>query len=241
MPGRTPSPAGALQPLARTSVRSQVFEQMKNQILTGLWAPGAKIPSENQLSKMLGVSRISIRESLQKMVALDLLEARQGDGTYVRQFQADQRMTSLIPMMMLTRHDIVDVLEFRRIAETGIAALAARRATPEDIAELEAHLKRMRKARGSAADFARHDLEYHLALARMTRNPVILKIFGVIKDILSSCMVDIVRKLGVKNGLHYHALILAAVRSGDEKLAQKLMAEHVETTVQGMAAKGRGR
>jgi len=229
----------ALRPLARTSVRSQVFEQMKGQILNGLWAPGSKIPSENQLSKMLGVSRISIRESLQKMVALELLEARQGDGTYVRQFQADQRMTSLIPMMMLTRHDIVDVLEFRRIAETGIAALAARRATPEDIAELEALLKNMRKARGSAADFARYDLEFHLALARMTRNPVVLKIFGVIKDLLSSCMVDIVRTLGVKGGLLFHARILAAVRGGDEKLAQRLMAEHVEATVQGMAAKRR--
>lgn len=212
---------------------------MKNQILSGLWAPGTKIPSENQLSRMLGVSRISVRESLQKMVALDLLEARQGDGTYVRKFQADQRMNSLIPMMMLTRHDIVDVLEFRRIAETGIAALAARRATPDDVAELDALLAKMRKSRRSAAEFARYDLEYHLALARMTRNPVILKIFGVIKDLLSSCMVDIVRTLGVKGGLLYHARILAAVRSGDEKLAQKLMAEHVENTVQGMAAKGR--
>jgi GntR family transcriptional repressor for pyruvate dehydrogenase complex len=73
----------------------------------------------------------------------------------------------------------------------------------------------------------------------MTRNPVILKIFGVIKDVLSSCMVDIVRTLGVKGGLLYHGRILAAVRRGDEKLAQRLMAEHVEKTVQGMAARAR--
>ncbi|MGA2639549.1 MAG: FadR/GntR family transcriptional regulator [Spirochaetia bacterium] len=223
--------------MKRTSVRVQVFEQMKNQILTGAWKPGSKIPSENQLSRMLGVSRISIREALQKMAALDLLEARQGEGTFIREAGADQRMNPLIPLMLLGTNDIVDVLEYRRIIETGIIALVVERATAADIDELHGLLQRMRKVRGTIEDFAATDLEFHIALARMTRNPVIVKITSVIKDILSSSMVDIVEVLGVKLGLHYHAQILSAIKSGDRKLAQKVMAEHIESTIKGMTGR----
>lgn len=212
----------------------QVFEQMKNQILSGAWQPGSKIPSENQLSKMLGVSRISIREALQKMAALDLLEARQGEGTFIREAGADQRMNPLIPLMLLGKNDINDVLEYRRIIETGIIALVVERATADDIEELHGLLQRMRKVQGTIEEFAACDLEFHIALARMTRNPVIIKITSVIKDILSSSMADVVDVLGVQLGLHYHAQILAAVRSGDKKLAQKVMAEHIESTIKGM-------
>lgn len=231
-----PAAASALRPLKKTSVRAQVFDQLKNQILTGKWKPGARIPSENQLSTMLGVSRISVREALQKMAALELLESRQGDGTFVRQLQADHRMNPLIPMMLLSRHDIADVLEYRRLVEPVLTALAVERATPEDVAELEAILQRMRKAKGDLEEFAGCDLEYHLALARMTRNPVIIKITSVIRDILTSSMVGIVGSLGVDLGLHYHAQILAAVKSGDARRAQRVMAEHVESTIQGMEA-----
>jgi GntR family transcriptional regulator, transcriptional repressor for pyruvate dehydrogenase complex len=242
-PARPPAAPGAhpshsLRRLERTSVRAQVFAQLKNQILTGEWEPGSRIPSENQLSKMLGVSRISVREALQKMVALDLLESRQGDGTFVRRLQADQRMNRLIPMMLLARHDILDVLEYRRLVETGIVALAVERATPEDVVELEALLKKMRRVEGNHKEFAECDLEFHLALARMTRNPVIIKITGVIKDVLSASMVDIVSKLGVGLGLHYHAQILAAVKGGDRMRAQKVMSEHIKTTIEEMGRRG---
>jgi GntR family transcriptional repressor for pyruvate dehydrogenase complex len=228
----------ALRPMERTSVRAHVFEQLKQQILRGAWEPGSRIPSENQLCAMLGVSRISVREALQKMVALDLLESRQGDGTFVRRLQADQRMTPLIPMMLLSQHDLVDVMEYRRLVETGIVALAVERATAEDAAELEALLKKMRRVQGNIEEFAACDLEFHLALARMTRNPVVIKITGVIRDILSASMVDIVSTLGVELGLHYHAQILAAVKGGDKARAQRLMSEHIQTTIEGMAHRG---
>ncbi len=57
-----------LQPLKKVSIRLQVFEQMKNQILKGVWRPGTKIPSENKLTELFGVSRISVRQALQKMI-----------------------------------------------------------------------------------------------------------------------------------------------------------------------------
>jgi len=232
-------PASSLRRLKeRTSVRHQVFEQMKQQIAGGHWAPGTKIPSEAELSRIFGVSRISVREALQKMVALDLLETRHGEGTFVRRL-ADHRMSTLIPEMLLTRHDILDVLEYRGIVEAGIVGLVVNRATAADLAELEVLLQRMRKAKDDIPEFAFQDLEFHLALARMTRNPVILKITAVIKDLFTSSMVDIVGELGVNLGLHYHAAILAAIKARDKARAQKLMTEHVASTVRGMDSRRR--
>ena len=104
-------PASSLRRLEeRTGVRHQVFEQMKQRIASGHWAPGTRDPSEAELTRIFGVSRISVREALQKMVALDLLDTRHGEGTFVRRL-ADHRMSPLIPEMLLTRHDILDLLE----------------------------------------------------------------------------------------------------------------------------------
>ena len=207
---------------------------MKTQILQGTWKPGAKIPSENQLTKLFGVSRISVREALQKMAALELTETRHGEGTYVRRLTASQPLNSLIPMMLLTKDDLLDVLEFRQIIETGVIGLAVQRAGPADIRELERILGQMRRRRRHTAAFAESDLEFHLALGRMTKNPVIIKVLHVLKDVLSASMEDIVGALGAERGLHYHAIILGAVRKGEKERARRFMQQHIESTINGI-------
>jgi len=131
------------------------------------------------------------------------------------------------------------VLEYRRIVEAGIVTLVVERATEADIAELEELLKKMRETRGVLEEFAASDVQFHLALARMTRNPVITKITGVIRDVLSTSMVDIVSALGVDLGLHYHSQLLEAIAARDKNRAQALMAEHIESTIRGMQEKRR--
>jgi len=222
---------GTLQPLKRTSVGPQVFEQLKNQILNGVWKPGDKIPSEHELTKLLAVSRISVREALHRLAALGLIETRQGGGTFVKRLTADLYMNSLIPMTFLTRNDIVDVLEYRYIMETGIVGLAVYRADANDIAELQSLLDKMKKHKRNVEQHSNHDLDFHLVLARMTRNPIIIKTNYIIKDILTSSMVDIVSLLGTALGIYYHSKILDAIKRRDKKTAQELMEEHIRSTI----------
>ena len=68
----------AIQKISRDSISDQVFAQMKEQILRGEWPPGEKIPSENELARQFGVSRITVRNALQKLCALELLETHFG-------------------------------------------------------------------------------------------------------------------------------------------------------------------
>jgi GntR family transcriptional repressor for pyruvate dehydrogenase complex len=229
-------PDNTLKPVRRSQVRDQVFEQLHAQIMSGTWKAGQKIPSETVLSRELGASRITIRECLQKLVTLGLLEARQGEGTFVREYAADMHLNQLYPLLALDRPAMRDVLEYRRIMEGGTASLAALRASREDITELERIYACMVESGEDMAAFARADLDFHLALARITLNPIIAKVNEIIRAILDSSMTTIVTALGVRDGLHYHRRIIDAIIDRDPVRAARLMEEHILRTIERLAA-----
>jgi GntR family transcriptional repressor for pyruvate dehydrogenase complex len=220
-----------MKPVKRMSVSNQVFEQLRDTIIQGKWTPGTKIPSENELTRMLGVSRITIREALQKLATLGLVETKQGEGTYVKALSAGIYMNSLIPLFLLDKTETLQVLEYRKIIEVGTAGLAAERANQDDIAKLQKIMDNMKKVKDDVEQFAAKDLEFHLALAEITKNSVIIKVNNIIKDILSVSMSDIVRTLGNSDGLYYHKKIIDAIKRKDKELAEQLMEEHLIKTI----------
>lgn len=221
-----------IRTIPRESVRAQVLEQLRERIIDGIWNPGEKLPSENDLAQSFGVSRITVREALQKLSAMGLLETRHGEGTFVKRLSADAYLNPLLPMIALDRPDLRDVLEYRRMMEVGTVELAAARATEQDIAELEAIYDRMLQETDRTDSFADDDLEFHLALARASGNAVVYKVNEIIRSILTTSMRNIVHELGTGDGVRYHGAILAAVKARDAAEAKRLMAEHVERTIE---------
>jgi GntR family transcriptional regulator, transcriptional repressor for pyruvate dehydrogenase complex len=221
-----------LKPVRRASVKQQVFEQLRDGIVRGTWLAGARLPSENVLAGKLGCSRISIREALQMLVSLGLVETQQGGGTFVCAYSGEVLLSPLLPMLALERTDVLHVLEYRRIVERGCVALAVERAGEPEVAELERAFAAMRKSTRDFPAFAQADLAFHLALARASKNPVVVKVNAVIRDILSASMEEIVRALGTRDGVHYHRRILAALKARDAKAAEALMEEHVIRTIE---------
>jgi hypothetical protein len=134
--------------------------------------------------------------------------------------------------MALDETDIFHVLEYRRIIEKGTAALAAERATDHDVAEMEAVYDRMVRSQDDVAEFARADLEFHLSVAKATANSVLIKVNNVLRSVLSVSMENIVSTLGMSDGLHYHRLLIEAVRSRNAPAAERLMEEHVVRTIE---------
>jgi DNA-binding FadR family transcriptional regulator len=220
-----------LKPIKKESVRGQVSWQLRDQILRRNWPPGSKLPSENELSQTMGVSRVSIREGIQQLVSLGIVETRHGEGTFVRELDGQAQFNALIPQLMLEDIDILHVLEYRRIVEKGAAALAAERASEQDLAEMEAVYEHMVQVRDDVAEFSRADLEFHLVLAKATGNPIIIKVNNVLRTILEVSMENIVETLGMEDGLHYHRLIIGAVRARDARAAESIMQEHVDRTI----------
>lgn len=224
----------AIKPIKKTSVSDKVFEQLRNQILKREWKPGDKIPSENSLADQLNVSRITVRQSLQKLTTLGLLETRSGEGSFVKELLPGVYLNSLIPVAALGNIAIMEVLEFRYAIEVETAGLAALKATEEDIYELERTLEKMHLYKNDKKKFAAEDLNFHLKLAEATKNSLIIQTNNIIKDILSVSMEDIVETLGYDIGIYYHERIIEAIKLKDKNKAKRLMEEHVTKTVENL-------
>jgi DNA-binding FadR family transcriptional regulator len=86
------------------------------------------------------------------------------------------------------------------------------------------------------AEFARADLEFHLVLAKATGNPVLIKVNSVLRSILEVSMENIVSVLGMQDGMHYHRLIIEAVRARNAEAAENIMQDHIVRTIERLKA-----
>ncbi len=221
----------AIEQIKKTSVGSQVFEQLKRQLLSGEWKQGEKIPSENELAEAFGVSRVTVRQAIQKLTVLGLLETRFGEGSFVKEAKAGIYMNGLIPIAYLGENSLNEVLEFRRTIEGVVAELATIKITEEEVEELENQLNDMKENRNDLKLFSVADFKFHLVLAKATKNSLFIEIFNIINDVLYDAMTKIVAKRGDSAGLHYHRLIIDAIRERDAKKVREIMDKHMEDTV----------
>ncbi len=215
------------------SLSRQVFEQLKEQIIIGEWKPGEKIPSENKLCEILNVSRVTIREAIQTLVALGLLEKKRGEGTFVKKFSGETYVNSLLPAFVtLDRSNASFVHEYRKIIEVGTMEFVVERATEEDIEELKDILEKMRDYKDDLEQFALEDLNFHLALSQIAKNPIIIKANFIMKDYLKEAMIEVIKAMGPEQyALYYHKKIIETIEKRDKEKAKKLMKKHLEKNV----------
>lgn len=217
-----------IKKVTRQSVSEQVFEQLKEQILNNEWQKGEKIPSENELSALLGVSRVTVRNALQKLISLGLIETRFGEGSFITDALPGISMNSLIPIAYLKENSLQEILEYRRVMEGNVAELATKKASPEDVAKLEEAYLAMDKVKDDLEQFSKADLNFHLLLANTTKNSLIIQTFYIFSDVLNRAFSQIVTKRGNSAGIYYHKLLLGAVKDGNSLEAKRIMDEHME-------------
>lgn len=133
----------ALKQITRVNIAEKVFEQLRDQILQGTWKEGEKLPSEQELTETLGVSRSSVRQAIRTLADYGMVETRNGTGTYVKRQISGNYMLNIVPIGDLQFEDIVEVLDFLCLIEDSVAAMAVQRCTQEELAELQAIHKRL--------------------------------------------------------------------------------------------------
>lgn len=221
----------AVKPVNKSSISEQVFEQLKQQILSGEWSVGMKIPSENELAETMSVSRVTVRQALQKLTVFGLLETRTGEGSFVQGENLGKQMkVAITPSAYLQPHTLREVYDFRRAIEIQSAGLAAEYATDEQVEKLrEIYRQQMDISSDSTERFAQLDLEFHIQIARCTGNTLILTVYEVLWDILSNAMQRTVSKLGFRYAFEYHAQLVDAIAAHDTERAEKVMRAHLKT------------
>lgn len=222
-----------LKKIKTESLRSQVYVQLKAQLMEGVWKTGEKLPSENELCASFGVSRVTVRAAIQQLEILGLVETRHGGGNFVKDFSTINAMDAFHPLIQINENrDIITVLEYRKIIEKGTIGLVVPKITAKDIEYLEETYQTMLAGIDAPEKHAHADHLFHFRLAQIAQNPIIIKVYEIINVILSAAMVDIVGLLGTEIGLRYHRKLIDALKSGDKTLCENLMDAHLEETIQ---------
>jgi len=214
--------------IKKTNVAQQVFAFLQKNIEDGTWPVGSKIPSENELTQMMAVSRSSVRTAIQQCIALNILESQHGRGTFVRNNDVCGVVNTIHTLTQTDYKDIMKVLEFRKVLESGSAALAAVRADQVQIDRLAQMLTVMQKKIKEPEAFVQTDMQFHLELSRASGNVLIE---GALQSVLgqtfrSSKQLNYL--FGYQDGIYYHQKILDAVRKRDNAKAKKWMEEHMQ-------------
>jgi DNA-binding FadR family transcriptional regulator len=219
--------SGPLRSARRAGLIEQVIEQLREQITSGQWPVGSRIPTETELSQLTATSRNTVREAVQSLVHAGLLERRQGSGTYVL---ASNELACAVSRRLATAR-YIEVLEVRRTLEVGAARLAARRRTAEDVAELEALLA-SRIAAHEDADVdgtVATDVALHRAIARASHNPVLSELYDNFMDALQENVRQNVVARPPEIPDENHSLLVSAIIAGDTELAAREAACFLDT------------
>jgi GntR family transcriptional repressor for pyruvate dehydrogenase complex len=198
-------------------------------IIRGELRPGQRLPPERELAALLGVSRPTVREAIRALAVLRIVETRQGAGTSVSSLEPELLAEPLDFLLHLDRRSLGHVAEARVPLEIEVAGLAARRATDDDVRELERIASAAREAVGDVEAFIEGDVAFHAALRRMARSPVLASLVSSLTALSLESRRITGRSEAVRSrSADDHRRILAAVRDRDPDAARRHMALHLE-------------
>lgn len=215
-------------------VTAGIARYLRKNIQDGSWIVGEKIPSENQLCKELGVSRVSVRNALQQFIALGILQSVHGKGTFL--ISSDLSVFAAPESAEVTTEEqlqiMEDILDFRSIVEPEVCARVAETATAELIAELERLLGVMQASIGKSKAFVEADVSFHMEICKACGNPITVSAMQNIFYRREELGYALNLACGYYGGLYYHGLILDAFRKHDAKRAKGFMLEHLKRGIE---------
>ncbi len=221
-----------ISPIERKKVSIQVFEELKKGIKEKTFPPNSKLPSENELAKMFGVSRSPIREALSILEASGLIDSRQGGGSYVKKVSLTNMLDS-VTFEMINMEQVYDLLEMRTVLETEAATFAATRATADDLSNIKLALNQFFKTMkddhsiGFEADFL-----FHHEIMKASHNPFLLQSVENLRELYKrSLNFSLKQNLGLRRKREQiyqeHLKIYESIEQRDAKSAGYHMKRHL--------------
>lgn len=215
----------SIQSIQKHNVVNAVFDQIKEKLLDGSWAPGSKLPSEAELAASFNVSRVSIRSAVQRLRDLGIVVTQQGRGSFVsKNLNKQSLLSEPQPIMHLSREEFHDMMIFRQTVEFKCMELAVKNATAEDIAALEQALNRMLVNKDDYKKYSQADFDFHLAIAKASQNKVFYNVMSSIKDIYYYYLEELNRALGITlESVEAHIKVFMAIKNRDSSTAVSVL------------------
>jgi GntR family transcriptional regulator, transcriptional repressor for pyruvate dehydrogenase complex len=228
-----------IRPLAAARKLSHgLFEQLAEQIRSGRLAPGARLPTEHELTRAARVSRTVVREAVAALRAEGLVITRQGVGAFVAA-QAQQAPFRIDPERMESLEEILSVMELRLGVEVESAGLAAERASRAQVRAIEAALDVVEQAAESGGNAVDEDLGLHRAIAEATGNPEFVRFLQFIgRHLIPRRTVSgLTESMGGRRAYleiiqDEHRRIVEAIRGRDPRAAREAMRRHLTRSLE---------
>jgi GntR family transcriptional repressor for pyruvate dehydrogenase complex len=221
-----------LSPLSRRpKLRDEIVQQLLESVRLRDLKPGDFLPNERDLAARFGVSRASVRDAIAQLETLGYVQSRQGEGTIVLDPTGADLARPFLSLMAGRPFMEDNLLEFRVLLEPGVAALAALRATTEDLAALAASLDLQRARAAEGLHLSEADVAFHELIAQTARNEVATEVLGALHELLLDLRVRAMSESRPKVTLAEHEEIFAAIAARDATAARAAMQTHLDTVV----------
>ncbi|MBA4366750.1 MAG: hypothetical protein C0403_03840 [Desulfobacterium sp.] len=214
----------------KEKLSKKIAKSLQIDILNGKYASGSRLPSERNLANLFSASRITVREAIEKLMQLGIVEKRPNSGTYVNEISAQ---ASIMLMMEITNYSeavdsdiLISMMDFRRVIEVYCVARVAQRASTADIADIKKIVSDMKCRMDDKQSIALLNFNLHSSLIRLSGNKVIQLLFNSFNPIyqyyieffhlLPNASTDIIS---------YYERLLVAIEMGDDRYAAHIMEE----------------
>lgn len=208
------------------------MQQLKSQIVSGVYPPGSRLPSVVDLAAGFEVGRSTVREALSALKAMGWIDIRHGGGTFVCKELPSEEETASGDLFYKTE-SFQEVLDVRRFIESGCAALAAKRRTEEDLEALKAVLEHMQAVMGNEQQGEQADVQFHLLIAKASHNSLLIHMMESMTQRLQESMKDSRRlwfyseSASAQRLLKEHKGIYEAILDKNEALASERIIAHI--------------
>ena len=216
-----------IRPIERQNISDIVYDQIRDLIVSGEWKAGEKIPSELELTKMFGVSRVSVRAALQKLEGQGILERHPGRGTIIHVQSTAQVMQQMVPRLLCDAPSLISLNQFREIIECGAVKLAAQNCTPELLEAMEENYAALCSKAAAGEDTSVQDVAFHCLIAKASMNPLVIQTFDIVYDVFLKNMHQIKAITGDALSIAYHRQLIDAIRMRDDARAEQVMRSHL--------------
>jgi GntR family transcriptional repressor for pyruvate dehydrogenase complex len=218
-----------IRPVSKRGIYEDIVRQIRAMIDRGDLRPGDRLPPERTLAEMFAVSRNTVREAIKALAEKDLVESRQGAGTFVREVDDERFASTLAGVILRGQPGLLDIFEVRKLIEPEIAAMAARNASLSDITRIEAAFAEQERAVRAGEPTADHDQRLHGLLAEASGNAILCDMVKALHEDFTQSRVDVLQSRERQEAsLAAHRAIVEAVRNGHVMQAEKAMRDHLE-------------
>jgi DNA-binding FadR family transcriptional regulator len=227
--------AASSVPIRRRKLYEEVANRIEEMIHAGGYAAGDSIPAEREIMEQFDVGRSTVREALMSLEKMGLVTLRSGERARVATPTPRvlvRELSGAARLLLAQDKGMEQFQEARILLEVGLVRLAAVRASPADVAALEAALDANRRAIHDPAEFMRTDVAFHYTIAAITGNPIFTSLHdGVVEWLTEQRRISLQDPTSAQKACIAHERIFRAIASQDPIEAQAAMQEHLDEVV----------